>query len=76
MRALLAAGLASLLSGFFLVPPAAGRTLDDIRSSGALRICVAGSSARFYQANAEAFALFLKVRPDVGTLGSFEPAAK
>jgi two-component system sensor histidine kinase/response regulator len=51
---------------------AAGRELAQIRESGVLRVCVAGSSAAFYRANAEAFARFLGVLPDVRTLVSFD----
>ena len=52
--------------------PVQARTLAQIRESGALRICVAGSSADFYQANGEAFARFLKVKPEVKRLASFD----
>ncbi|MES2688390.1 MAG: ATP-binding protein [Pseudomonadota bacterium] len=37
-----------------------------------LRICVAGSAADFYQANGEAFASYLNVRPEVRRLDSFD----
>lgn len=52
--------------------PVSARSLDDIRASGTLRICVAGSSAALYQANGEAFAQSLQVRPEVRTLSSFD----
>lgn len=48
------------------------RTLSQIQQSGVLRICVAGSSASFYRANAEAFARSLAVRPQVTELTSFD----
>jgi len=41
------------------------RSLDEIQKSGTLRICVAGSSAPFYQTNGEALAKFLGVRAEV-----------
>ncbi len=52
--------------------PAEARTLAEIRSSGTLRICVAGSSVDLYQANGEAFARFLGVQPEVRKLASFD----
>lgn len=55
-----------------LAGPALSRSLAEIQSSGQLRICIAGSSAAFYQANGEAFARFLGVRPEVRQLGSFD----
>lgn len=61
--------LATLLLGSGL---AGARTLDAIRASGELRICVAGSSAPFYQANAESFARFLDVRPAVTRLADWD----
>ena len=48
------------------------RTLAEIRSAGELRICVAGSSAEFYQTNAQAFADFLGVAPKVTLLTSWD----
>lgn len=51
---------------------AGARALDAIRASGELRICVAGSSAPFYQANAESFARFLDVRPAVTHLADWD----
>ena len=48
------------------------RTLKEIRDSGTLRICVAGSSAPFYQANAEMFARFLGVHPEVTLLSDWD----
>lgn len=52
--------------------PAAARTLTEIRQSGELRICVAGTSAPFYQSNAEAFARTLGVRLLVTSLGDWD----
>ena len=56
-------------------PSSDARTLDAIRSTGTLRICVVGApadggrgtgaSARFYQQNGEIFAKFLGVKPEV-----------
>ena len=43
-----------------------------IRSTGELRICVAGSSAAFYQTNAQAFADFLGVTPKVTQLAAWD----
>ena len=51
---------------------AEARTLSEIRSSGELRICIAGSNAEFYRANAEAFANFLGVRPNVTRLADWD----
>lgn len=51
---------------------ASARSLADVRASGVLRICVAGSSATLYQANGEAFARALQVAPDVRTLTNFD----
>ena len=48
------------------------RSLADIRATGELRICVAGSSAAFYQANAQAFAKFLGVTPKVTQLATWD----
>ena len=56
----LLAGLLATFSG-----AAGARTLNEIRNSGELRICIAGSSAEFYLANANAFASFLGVRSNV-----------
>ena len=61
-----------LLSGTFVVTTAWGRTLEEIRLSQELRVCVAGSSAAFYQANAEAFARYLGVPAKVRTLNSWD----
>lgn len=66
--AVLAAACAALL----LPGLAQGRTLADIRSSGELRICVAGSSADFYRANGEEFARYLGVRAKVETLPNWD----
>jgi ABC-type amino acid transport substrate-binding protein len=51
---------------------AGARSLEAIRASGELRICVAGSSAPFYQVNAESFARFLGVRPAVTRLAEWD----
>ena len=74
--------LASVLHAFFLpVLIVAGvcmpaliqaRSLRDIDATMTLRICVAGSAADFYQANGEAFAYYLGVRPEVRRLDSFD----
>lgn len=48
------------------------RSLADIRATGELRICVAGSSAAFYQANAQAFAKFLGVTSKVTQLATWD----
>lgn len=52
--------------------PVSARSLESIRDSGTLRICVAGSSAQLYQANGEAFARFLKVKSVVTHLATFD----
>lgn len=49
-----------------------GRPLAEIRSTGELRLCVAGSSAPFYQANGEEFARHLGVRAKTETLASWD----
>ena len=54
------------------MPCVEARTLSQIRESGVLRICVAGSSASFYRTNAEAFARSLGLRPQVTELPSFD----
>ena len=51
---------------------AQARTLADIRATGELRVCVAGSSAAFYQTNAQAFADFLGVEPKVTQLAAWD----
>ena len=48
------------------------RTLAEIRATDELRICVAGSSAAFYQTNAQAFADFLGVAPQVTQLAAWD----
>lgn len=58
-----------LLTASFGAP---ARSLEQIRASGTLRICVSGSSAELYQANGEAFARYLKVQPEVIQLASFD----
>ncbi len=52
--------------------PAFARSLDEIRASGELRICVAGSSAAFYQRNAEVFARELGLKAPVTTLAAWD----
>src|SRR5688572_27935526 len=67
--------LAALLiaASFAAAGPAAhGRTLAEIRATGTLRICVAGSNAPFHQANGEAFARFLGVKPEVKLLPEWD----
>jgi PAS domain S-box-containing protein len=66
LRGLLAAALACI------VMSAHARTLTEVLDSGELRICTAGSSAPFYQANAEIFARHLQVRPKVTRLSSWD----
>lgn len=51
---------------------AQARTLAEIRSTGELRLCVAGSSAPFYQANGAEFARYLGVRAKTETLPSWD----
>ena len=51
---------------------AQARTLQEIRRDGELRICVAGSSAVFYQANGEEFARQLGVRGKTTVLPSWD----
>ncbi|MFZ4287341.1 GAF domain-containing protein [Variovorax sp. HJSM1_2] len=66
---LFAGCLALLLSS---MGSAQGRTLQDIRRDGELRICVAGSSAPFYQVNGEEFARHLGVRGKTTLLPSWD----
>ena len=47
-------------------------TLAEIQQSGSLRLCVAGSSAAFYQANGEALAKFLGLAPEVIALKEWD----
>lgn len=54
------------------VGAAHGRTLAEIRSTGELRVCVAGSSAPFYQANGEEFARYLGVAARTETLPNWD----
>ena len=46
--------------------------MAEVRATGELRICVAGSSAAFYQTNAQAFADFLGVTPKVTQLAAWD----
>lgn len=55
---------------------AVARTLADVRASNELRICVAGSSAAFYQANGEAFARQLGVKAVVTQLKAWDDQFK
>ncbi|MCJ9710871.1 hypothetical protein LWS69_17715, partial [Bordetella hinzii] len=48
------------------------RALVDIRASNELRVCVAGSSADFYTANALAFARYLGVSATVVRLARWD----
>ncbi len=48
------------------------RDLKEIRSSGVLRACVAGSSASFYEINARIFAEFIGVKSEIMRLPSFD----
>lgn len=52
--------------------PVHARTLSEIRSSGELRICVAGSSAEFYKINGEEFARTLGLRARTTVLPSWD----
>ncbi|MBI4292740.1 MAG: HD domain-containing protein [Betaproteobacteria bacterium] len=63
-----------LLLGLLALPmlSAQARSLEEIRATGTLRICVAGASAPLYQANGEAFARFLGVQAEVRRLASFD----
>ncbi|RYE40963.1 MAG: transporter substrate-binding domain-containing protein [Hyphomicrobiales bacterium] len=49
-----------------------GRTLEDIKRSRELRICVAGSSADYYQVNGEDFARYLGVEPRTTKLSQWD----
>ncbi|AVM74852.1 GAF domain-containing protein [Magnetospirillum gryphiswaldense] len=60
------------IAALALAWPGESRELSVIRQSGELRICLAGTSAGFYQANAESFARFLGVRPAVTTLADWD----
>jgi two-component system sensor histidine kinase/response regulator len=51
---------------------AMARTMAEIAQSGVLRLCVAGSSAAFYQTNGEALAKFLSLRPEVTRLKEWD----
>jgi two-component system sensor histidine kinase/response regulator len=75
--ALFASCLRGLLPGLIVASAcistsAQARSLRDIDATSTLRICVAGSAADFYQANGEAFANYLGVRPEVRRLDSFD----
>jgi hypothetical protein len=72
MRHLLIALLAWLSCG----DSAVARTLEEVRASNELRICVAGSSAAFYQANGEAFARHLGVTAVVTPLKTWDDQFK
>ncbi|MBK8324442.1 MAG: response regulator [Betaproteobacteria bacterium] len=64
--------VACLAGGLLPAGISAARSLEQIRASGELRICVAGSSAPFYQRNAEAFARHLGVAPKVRGLPAWD----
>lgn len=51
---------------------AGARTWDEIKKSGQLRICVAGSSAPFYRVNGEAFAKSLELQPQITVLQQWD----
>ena len=70
MRTALPAALAAGLACVSMLSQA--RNLHDIDATMTLRICVAGSAADFYQANGEAFAYYLGVRPEVRRLENFD----
>ena len=61
-----------VLIGMFTSVPAWPRSLEEIRKTGELRICVAGSSYELYTAMAQPFAEYLKVRPKVRRLDSWD----
>lgn len=62
-----------LLAGFaFTMASANARTFAEIQQSGSLRLCVAGSSAPFYQANGEAFAKALNLKSEVTVLKEWD----
>ena len=56
---------------FSAVSFAHGRTLQDIKLSNELRICLAGSSKNFYRKNAEIFARYMGVQPKYVELPSW-----
>jgi len=62
----------ALLTWLVLTGSAQGRSLEDVRTSNQLRVCVAGSSAAFYRANAEAFARHLGVPAVVKPLKAWD----
>lgn len=59
-RACFVFGSINLLAWLFATfsVAAEARTLSEIRSSGELRICIAGSNAEFYRANAKPLPTF------------------
>lgn len=65
-------GVATVALLLYATGGAHARSLQAIQESGTLYICVAGSSTALYQANGEAFARYLKVRPEVRLLASFD----
>ncbi len=73
-RSFLGRWLPALLTTFFAFMSAGSyaRSLQEIDATATLRICVAGSAADFYQANGEAFAYYLGVRPEVKRLDNFD----
>jgi len=64
--------LALFLVQFVCCQLAHARTLEEIRRAGTLSLCVAGSSADFYQANGIAFARYLGVAPKITVLPDWD----
>jgi len=64
--------LACVAASLLAPGPCAARSLEQIRATGELRICVAGSSAAFYRRNAEIFARELGLRPQVTALAAWD----
>jgi PAS domain S-box-containing protein len=56
----------------FSLGSASARTFAEIQQSGSLRLCVAGASATFYQANGEALAKALNLKPEVTRLKEWD----
>ncbi len=52
--------------------PVFARSLDEIRKSGELRLCVAGSSSRLYSQMGTVFAEHLRVRANIKKLDSWD----
>ena len=62
----------AVVSALSLGGTAEARSLAEIRASGKIYLCVAGSSAPFYQTNGEAFARYLGVSPIVRKLADWD----